>query len=173
MKLKNLIEMINTAQYEDFADEYKKLLGYEKNTEFYIAHADTASLIDYLNTKFNFKLDSSYVAFMKDSNGCKLDDSFIFSFKHEEQDKDVLFVNFDKTTRKNLEVSESAFVAGKYQSAAIVYDKASIIYEDEDEEGYAWGIYSHKYHTYLETFDNFLELLASLIHDRIKFFKED
>ena len=173
MKLKSLLEMINTAQYEDFADEYKKMLGYEKNTAFYTAHPDTASLIDYLNTKLGFKTDSAYVAFMKDSNGCELDGTTLFSFKHEEQNKDVLFVNFDKATRSQFEVGEGAFIAGKYQSAAIVYDKASKVYNDDSETGYVWAIYSKKHQTYLREFRYFFEVVQYLIQDRIDFFVED
>jgi len=173
MKTTTVLNLVQDAQYEDFAAEYKKLLGYEKDTEFYAPHADTNSLIDYLNNKLGFVIEESYGIFMKDSNGCELDGNTIFSFKHEEQIKDVLFVNFDKNTRVQFEVGDGAFIAGKYQNAAIVYDKASRVYNDASATGYIWAIYSKKHKSYLKEFVTFYDLLAFLIQDRIDFFIED
>ena len=173
MKTTTVLNLVQTAQYEDFASEYKKLLGYEKNTEFYAPHADTKTLLDYLNNKLGFEIEESYGIFMGDSNGCELDGNTIFSFKHEEQIKDVLFVNFDKNTRSQFEIGEGAFIAGKYQSAAIVFDKASRVYDDPTENGYVWAIYSKKHQKYLKEFETFYELLIYLIQDRIDFFVED
>lgn len=173
MKSKNLLSLISDTQYEECMNMYRKLLGYDKNTAFYGPHPDTDSLIDYLNKKMNINIDPSYALFMKDSNGCILDQGVIYSFKHEEQEKDVLFVNFDKKKRNELKVSPNAFIVGQYASAAIIYDKASNIYGEEDATGYAWAIYSHKYDEILDTFSNFLEVIDFLIDDLISFFKED
>jgi hypothetical protein len=114
MKNKNLFTLIQDAKYDRFMETYKRLLGYDKNTAFYGAHPDTDSLIEYLNKKMNMEIDSAYVAFMHDSNGCELDGSVIYSFKHEEQEKDVLFVNFDKSKRAAFKISDEAFIAGQY-----------------------------------------------------------
>lgn len=173
MKTTTVLDLIQKAQYEDFASEYKKLLGYEKDTEFYAPHAEANSLLDYLNNKLGFEIEESYGIFMRDSNGCELDGNTVFSFKHEEQIKDVLFVNFDKATRSQFEVEEGAFIAGKYQSAAIIYDKASKVYNDDSETGYVWAIYSKKHQTYLREFRYFFEVVQYLIQDRIDFFVED
>ena len=172
MKTKTVLNLIQDAEYEDFGNAYKKLLGYERNTEFFAPHADSNSLVEYINNKLGYKVDEAYAIFMRDSNGCELDGSTIFSFKHEEQAKDVLFVNFDKSTRKQLHVNEGAFIAGKYQSCIIVYDKASNILGDKSE-GYIWGIYSLKHEKFISNFYDFLEVVKFLIQDLIDYFVEE
>ena len=173
MKIKSLLEMINSSKYDEFAIQYRKLLGYDKDTAFYQPHPDTNSLIEYINGKLKFPLEESYIEFMKESNGCKLVDTYIYSFKHEEQQKDTLFVNFDKATREKFAVSESAFIAGAYQDNAIIYEKASVIFNDESLPGCVWAIYSPKHKRCIEPHEIFLEMLEFLIEDRIDFFEED
>ena len=172
MKTKTALNLIQDAEYEEFGNVYKRLLGYEKNTEFFAAHPDTNSLIEYINNKIGYQVDPAYTVFMKDSNGCELDGSTIFSFKHEEQAKDVLFVNFDKNTRKSLEVNEGAFIAGKYQKSVIVFDKESAILGGSSEER-MWGIYSLKHKKFIANFYNFLEVIDFLVQDLIDFFVEE
>lgn len=172
MKTKTVLNLIQEAQYNEFSNAYKRLLGYEKNTEFFSAHPDTDSLMEYVNGKLGYKVDEAYTIFMKDSNGGEFDGSTIFSFKHEEQAKDVLFVNFDKNTRKTLQVNEGAFIAGKYQNSVIVYDKESAILGNSSTER-MWGIYSLKHNKFIANFYNFLEVVEFLIQDIIDFFVEE
>lgn len=172
MKTKTALTLIQEASYVDFGNAYKRLLGYEKNTQFFTPHQDTDSLMEYVNGKLGYKVDEAYSIFMKDSNGCELDGSTIFSFKHEEQAKDVLFVNFDKNTRKTLQVNEGAFIAGKYQNSVIVYDKENAILGNGVEDR-MWGIYSLKHNKFIANFYNFLEVIEFLIQDLIDFFVEE
>ena len=159
MKEIRQIQTLKNADMSYLFPIFRSLVGYAPFVKFYEPDPDFATLCKNIDTELKIEMDPDYVEFMSITNGGKIDFVTFFSFKDDEQTRDLVYLNLDPEKRKFLVGDSNCFIAAENGNNYYCYDLLSKISGKKDDEGYAWGLYDMEQKKYVYSFPHFYDLL--------------